>query len=248
MFRNKVLLPSFGNNPLFLFVISTKMRILLPFALTALAIVLTSQNSQSNSQARPQQITLDQAAVEVSALLKDIKQTPAPIAPAMARRIEDIVNRVDWNKMQLNKGAKLLAEPTVNPETKLPNIIWEAYALVYAAQDAKMKRPQMMDTMLCNLWPVESAAKLASLKKAIDANRVKSGANAGSIKSPVAWMNITVTTNEELKSSNWPWIRDSLSGKLTLAPIYIEEMSKPTPPPSSKVYFEWWNGRETDGE
>lgn len=203
---------------------------------------------QSPSKPDTEGLSLNQATVEVAALLRQVKQTPAPIAPAMARKIEDIVNRVDWNKMQLNKGAKLLAEPTVNPQTKLPNIIWEAYALVYAAQDAKMKRPQMMDTMLCSLWPVESAAKLASFKKAIDANRVKSGANAGSIKSPVAWMNITVTTNEELKSSNWPWIRDSLSGKLTLAPIYIEAMSNPTPPPSSKVYFEWWNSRETDGE
>jgi len=204
--------------------------------------------AQSSSKPSSDMISLNQAVVEVSALLQEVKKTPVSLVPATARKIENVLNRVDWNKEQLNKGAKVLCEPTVDAKTKQPNIIWEAYALVYAAQDAKMKRPQMMDTMLCRLWPVDSAAKLASLKKAIDANRVRSGADAGAIKSPVTWQYITVTTNEELKSMNWPWVRDSLSGSLILAPVYIEEMSNPTPPPSSKIYYEWWNSRESDGE
>lgn len=216
------------------------------FLCLALAAPQTPAKPDSADQSGTTPISLNQAAVEVTAILRQVRQTPTLLPPALSRKIESVVNRIDWYKEQIHKGAKILAEPKVDKESNQPNIIWEAYALVYAAQDVKLKRAQLTDTMLCRFWPVDSAAKLEALKKTVDANRVKSGKDRGAIKSPVQWQNVTVTTNEELMSKSWPWIKDNLSGRLTLAPVYIEEMAAATPPPSSKVYFDWWNEREVD--
>jgi len=215
--------------------------------LLSLVIVPGQKTPESAGQAEAS-LSLGQVAVEVSNLLQRAPKAPALLPSTVARKIESIVNRIDWNKEQIHKGARMLPEPSIDPQTGRPNIIWEAYALLYAAQDVKLKRPQLVDTMLCRLWPVDSAAKLEAMKKAVDANRVKSGKDRGAIQRPVQWQNVTVTANEELKSKSWPWIKDNLSGRLTLAPIYIEEMSSSTPPPSSKVYFDWWNQRDADSD
>lgn len=188
-------------------------------------------------------ISLDQAAVEVSNVLRRLKNTPTLLPADAASKIESVVNRIDWNKEQVLKGPKKLAEPTVDRETNEPNIVWEAYALLYAAQDAKLKRPQLTDTMMCRFWPVDSMAKLEALKQAIDANRIKSGKNQGAIMRPVLWQNVTITTNEEIKSLSWPWSRDPLTAELKLGPLFFEYMASTSPPPSSKVYFDWWNDR-----
>lgn len=200
------------------------------------------------AQADPQPISLNQATIEVTAALRGIKQFPSVLPPASAKKLEDIVNRIDWTKEKLGKTAKMLSEPTVDATIKQSNIIWEAYALIYAAQDVKLRRPQLVDTMFNQIWPVASQAELDDFKKKIDAKRRKTGNNIGALSTPFWYDVVLITINEALMSKSWPWIYDSAKGKFTLAKVFIEDLSNPKHAPSSKVYFDWWNERETDNQ
>lgn len=178
----------------------------------------------------------------VEAVLLYDGKLPARLPSRIERQIEALVDRVDWAKAGLDKAGRRL--PDIASPHKTASMIGQddlapAYALIYAAEDAMMGRPQVV-LESAGLLPVRGERDAQALKKEIEHHSVQSGPDVGLLK-PFRWRGSRIAFDMTM-SKTWPWKRDTLTGRLSLGPVYWEPVPdvRDVAEPVSDYYWKMW--------
>lgn len=189
----------------------------------------------------PHGISLERAAKEMNHALAGCTSTDR-VPRKIELKCESIINRVDWKRSGIGSKGRMLIEPEdvpIDREIALNHQFptWVAYALCYAAQDARIQRPQIV-TFLGLIEPAQDRSEWRTLQRLINA-RESSAQDTHKYPHgflPFLWRSRFLIGDDWVASKAWPWRRDP-SGHLHLEPIYWQGKVTTSPGPLSHTMY-----------